>query len=94
MRRNRQTRLSILDWQAKPRSSGNHVPPAIGRHPAIIHGLAQEADLQDPGKFAQIWHMLMKGSIVSAREGNRNAAREAKQAARIVIRNWRTVQQP
>ena len=61
---------------------------------AIIHGLAQEADLQDPWKFAQIWHMLMKGSIVSAREGNRNAAREAKQAARIVIRNWRTVQQP
>ena len=42
---------------------------------AIIHGLAQEADLQDPGKFAQIWPMLMKGSIVSARKATQRSAR-------------------
>lgn len=59
---------------------------------AIVHSLAQEAKLHEPEKFANVWHMLMKGSIVSACEGNLNAAREAKQAARIVIRNWRTVQ--
>ena len=29
--------------------------------------------------------MLMKGSIISAGEGNRNAAREAKYAARFVL---------
>jgi hypothetical protein len=33
---------------------------------AIIHGLAKEAPLRDPEKFAQAGHMLMKGSIVSA----------------------------
>jgi hypothetical protein len=43
--------------------------------------LAEEANLQEPEKFAQAWHMLMKGSIVSAGEGNRNAARDAKCAA-------------
>jgi hypothetical protein len=32
--------------------------------------------------------MLMKGSIVSACEGNRNAAREAKRAARLVLEGW------
>ena len=46
----------------------------------IIRGLAEEANLQEPEKFAQIWHMLMKGSIISAAEGNRRAAREAKDA--------------
>ena len=29
--------------------------------------------------------MLMKGSIVSAGEGNKNAAREAKRAARLIL---------
>lgn len=55
---------------------------------ALVQDLAQEANLQEPQKFAQVWHMLMKGSIVSACEGNRNAAREAKFAARMVMRNW------
>ena len=54
----------------------------------IVRDLAQEAGLAEPEKFAQIWHMLMKGSIVSACEGNRNAAREAKQAAQLVLDGW------
>lgn len=56
---------------------------------AIVRGLAEEANLQDSEKFAQIWHMLMKGSIVSAGEGNRNAALEAKHAARLVLDGWK-----
>ena len=39
-------------------------------------------------KFSQVWHMLMKGSIVSAGEGNRDAARDAKCAARLVPEGW------
>ena len=56
---------------------------------AILRGLAEEANLQEPEKFAQAWHMLMKGSIVSAGEGNRNAARDAKCAARLVLDGWK-----
>ncbi len=55
----------------------------------IVGELAQDAGLAEHAKFAQAWHMIMKGSIVSACEGNRNAAREAKVAARLVIDGWR-----
>ena len=58
---------------------------------AIVQGLAEEADLREPQKFAQIWHMLMKGSIISAGEGNRNAAREAKCAAQLVLDGWNRI---
>jgi len=54
----------------------------------IVRALAEEAHLREPEKFAQAWHMLMKGSIVSAGEGNRNAARDAKCAARLVLDGW------
>jgi AcrR family transcriptional regulator len=56
---------------------------------AMVRSLAEEANLREPEKFAQAWHMLMKGSIVSAGEGNRNAAREAKCAARLVLSGWK-----
>jgi AcrR family transcriptional regulator len=56
---------------------------------AIVRGFAEEANLREPEKFAQVWHMLMKGAIVSAGEGNRNAAREAKCAARLVLDGWK-----
>jgi AcrR family transcriptional regulator len=55
---------------------------------AILHELAVEAGLEDPDQFAQAWHMLMKGSIVAAGEGNRNAARQAQRAARLVLDGW------
>jgi AcrR family transcriptional regulator len=57
---------------------------------AIIRGLAEEAKLAEPEKFAQVWHMLMKGSIVSACEGNRNAATEAKYAAQFILSGWKS----
>ena len=60
----------------------------LGKIRAFIHGLAKEAHLRDPEKFAQAWHMLMKGSIVSAGEGNKNAARDAKRAARLILDGW------
>ena len=56
---------------------------------AIVCELAEEANLQEPKKFAQVWHMLTKGSIISAGEGNRRAAREAKFAARLVLKGWK-----
>ncbi|MBI3434379.1 MAG: TetR/AcrR family transcriptional regulator [Proteobacteria bacterium] len=56
---------------------------------AILCALARDANLREPEKFAQAWHMVMKGSIVSACEGNRNAAREAKAAARLILDGWK-----
>jgi AcrR family transcriptional regulator len=61
---------------------------------AIVRDLAKEADLREPEKFAQAWHMLMKGSIIAAGEGNRNAARAAKCAARLVLEGWERNSKP
>ena len=55
---------------------------------AIIVGLAQAAGFVDPEVFAQAWHMLMKGAIVAAGEGNPNAALQAKRAAQLIADGW------
>jgi len=54
----------------------------------FLNELAVEARLADPQILANTWHMLMKGSIVAAREGNGNAASEAKVAARMILDDW------
>ena len=55
---------------------------------AIILGLAEAAGFVDPEVFAQAWHMLMKGSIVAAGEGNQSAAVQAKRTAQLIIDGW------
>jgi AcrR family transcriptional regulator len=51
----------------------------------IVRTLAEEADLRDPEGFALSWHILMKGSIVQAAEGDREAAQRAKSIARLLL---------
>ncbi len=77
--------LESSPGSAVHRSAADH----LRKIRSIVHDLAREAGLSEPAKFAQAWHMLMKGSIVSACEGNRNAAREAKQAAKLVLDGWK-----
>jgi AcrR family transcriptional regulator len=55
---------------------------------AIVEGLAREARLPEPRNLARIWHILMKGAIISACEGDRDAALGAKWMARLVLQNW------
>src|SRR5262245_49002068 len=40
----------------------------------FVAGLAADAGLADPDAFARQWHILMKGSIVAASEGDAEAA--------------------
>lgn len=51
----------------------------------IVSHLAEEAGLRDPADFARSWHILMKGSIVQAAEGDVDAAQRAKAMARLLI---------
>lgn len=60
----------------------------LARIRAIVRGCAEDAGLADTESFAQCWHMLMKGSIVAAGEGHRDAASDAKRAARLVLDGW------
>jgi AcrR family transcriptional regulator len=56
---------------------------------AMVERLATEAALREPADFAKSWHILMKGSIISATEGDRQAARRAKAMARQLIAEHR-----
>jgi AcrR family transcriptional regulator len=52
---------------------------------SVVGRLAEEAALRDPESFAHSWHILMKGSIVSAAEGDTEAAQRARLMARLLI---------
>jgi AcrR family transcriptional regulator len=54
-----------------------------------VQQLAEEAGLQDTENFARSWHILMKGSIVSAAEGDLAAAGRARQLAGWLIDHHR-----
>jgi AcrR family transcriptional regulator len=55
----------------------------------VVATLAEEAGLRDPEQFARSWHILMKGSIVSAAEGDHDAATRAQAMARLLIDEYR-----
>ncbi|MEV6430705.1 helix-turn-helix domain-containing protein [Nocardia sp. NPDC051463] len=56
----------------------------------VVRARAIEADLRDPEEFARSWHILMKGSIVAATEGDRGAARRAQRMAVALIDQYRS----
>ena len=56
---------------------------------SIVRRLAGEAGLRDPQTFARSWHILMKGSIISATEGDTHAAQLGKSMARVLIDQYR-----
>jgi AcrR family transcriptional regulator len=56
---------------------------------SIVQRFADEAGLRDTESFARSWHILMKGSIVSAAEGDIAAARRGKSMARLLIDHHR-----
>jgi AcrR family transcriptional regulator len=51
----------------------------------FLQGLAREAGIADVDDFSRKWHMLMKGSIVAAGEGDQDAARRAQEIGRLLL---------
>jgi AcrR family transcriptional regulator len=58
----------------------------LARIRAFVAELANEAGAADPESLAHKWHILMKGSIVAAGEGDRGAARRAQEVAALILR--------
>ena len=50
-----------------------------------VEGLARAAGVADPVGFAAQWHMLMKGSIVTACEGDVDAAKRARALGTLLL---------
>jgi AcrR family transcriptional regulator len=63
------------------RASVEHLATIRG----FVAGLAEEAGIGDPDAFARQWHILMKGSIVSAAEGDREAAARARELGALLL---------
>jgi len=72
---------------------GNPVGRASADHleniRAILRALAEEAGLRDSEEFAKSFHILMKGSIVQAGEGDVDAAKRAQAMAVDLIERYR-----
>jgi AcrR family transcriptional regulator len=51
----------------------------------FLEGLAREAGIPDAQDFARQWHILMKGSIVAAAEGDPDAAQRAKRIGALLL---------
>jgi AcrR family transcriptional regulator len=78
--------INVLLEIAEPRhelhrASANY----LARIRAFVEELATETGAADPEGLAHKWHILMKGSIVAASEGDREAARRAREAAALVL---------
>ncbi|HKF79408.1 MAG TPA: helix-turn-helix domain-containing protein [Thermoleophilaceae bacterium] len=52
---------------------------------SVVRQLAEQAGLRDPAAFARSWHILMKGSIIAAAEGDVEAAQRAQAMARLLL---------
>jgi AcrR family transcriptional regulator len=57
----------------------------LARIRVFLRDLAADAGIADPEAFARQWHILMKGSIVAAGEGDREAAQRAKPMAQGLL---------
>jgi AcrR family transcriptional regulator len=51
----------------------------------MLEGKFREAGLPNSEDLARKWHILMKGSIVAAGEGDRDAARRAKEIGALLL---------
>jgi AcrR family transcriptional regulator len=56
---------------------------------SFLQGLASDAGVADPEDFARSWHILMKGSIVAAVEGDREAARRGQEIGKLLLADAR-----
>jgi AcrR family transcriptional regulator len=52
---------------------------------AWVRGVAKQAGVEDPEALSHTWHLLMKGSIVHAEQGDPHAAVRAKALAQTAL---------
>jgi AcrR family transcriptional regulator len=78
--------INVLLEFAEP---GHPLKLATTEHLATIRGLvrefAEDAGVSDPEAMSRQWHILMKGSIVAAGEGDRQAARRARELGELLL---------
>jgi AcrR family transcriptional regulator len=81
--------INVLVEVGPQHTAGGASIEHLERIRALVRRFAEEAGLQDPDAFARSWHILMKGSIIAATEGDAQAAQRAKSMARLLIEQHR-----
>ena len=66
-------------------ASADHLESIRG----FLAGLAEQAGVEEPHEFARHWHILMKGSITAAQEGDREAATRSRRVGQLVLERER-----
>jgi AcrR family transcriptional regulator len=84
--------INVLLEMGTDHSAGKACVDHLAHIRAVVGGLAEEAGLVDPALFARSYHILMKGSIVSAAEGDVEAAQRAKSMGRLLIGQHRATE--
>jgi AcrR family transcriptional regulator len=81
---------SFLTTMIETTGKDNSVYQASVQHLANIRhylkGLAAAASIKDADSFARQWHILMKGSIMAAHEGDMHAAARAREVGVLLLR--------
>ena len=75
----------LLEMNDRTTSAGCASAEHLANIRSIIRELATEANLRDPEQFSHSWHILMKGSIVAAGEGDVDAAKRGQAMGRLLI---------
>ena len=81
--------INVLLELGPDHAAGKACVEYLERIRSVVRTLAEEAGLRDPDEFARSWHILMEGSIISAAEGDAQAARRAQSMARRLIDDHR-----
>lgn len=55
---------------------------------AFLRELAAAAGIEDTDGFARKWHLLMKGSIMAAHEGDKDAASRAREVGELLLASY------
>ena len=79
----------LLEMNDRESTLGRASADHLAEIRTILRTLAEEGGFRDPDAFAHSWHILMKGSIVAAGEGDREAATRAKAMGRLLIDQYR-----
>jgi AcrR family transcriptional regulator len=80
----------LLELNSRTHPVGSACVEHLENIRAVLRTLAEEAGIEDTDGFARTFHILMKGSIVSAAEGDADAAKRAQAVARLVLEQFRS----
>jgi AcrR family transcriptional regulator len=86
--------INVLLQAPKESDVGRAAARQLAEIRGVLAGLAAQAGLADADRFARAWHILMKGAIVAAGEGQGDAARVAQEMARLILADWPRQRQP